>query len=293
MSILSFPDRGNWGKSSWRGNMTGHVYRDLFERLQPKVFVDPMVGSGTSVEVAQEMGIEAYGLDLHSGFNILRDSIVSTVGKEADLVLSHPPYGNMVVYSGEVWGQPHPDDLSRCIDDEDFHQKLQLSMMNQREATRPGGIYGTIIGDRRKDGRYVSYQAEVISRLPSDELAAVVIKAQHNTTSARKSYGRMQMPMILHEYVVLFRRKERTVFGFLRTVAQQAQARLTGTWKNVVRSVLIGLGGKAALATIYQAVASNVDKVKDNPNWQAKVRQILNSNASLFVPVERGVWALA
>jgi hypothetical protein len=30
-----------------------------------------MVGSGTSVEVARELGIEAYGLDLHSGFTIL------------------------------------------------------------------------------------------------------------------------------------------------------------------------------------------------------------------------------
>ena len=81
MSILSFPDRGKWGSSKWRGNCSGHVYKDLFERLKPTVFVDPMVGSGTSVEVAHDMGIEAYGLDLHSGFNALRDSIVRAVGK--------------------------------------------------------------------------------------------------------------------------------------------------------------------------------------------------------------------
>jgi hypothetical protein len=42
---------------------------DLFEQLKPRVFVDQMVGSGTSIEIAQEMGIEAHGLDLHSGFN--------------------------------------------------------------------------------------------------------------------------------------------------------------------------------------------------------------------------------
>lgn len=47
----------------------------------------------TSIEVAQEMGIEAYGLDLHSGFNILKDRIIDSVKKEADLVFSHPPYG--------------------------------------------------------------------------------------------------------------------------------------------------------------------------------------------------------
>jgi hypothetical protein len=68
-SILSFPDRGPWGKSRYRGNCSGYVYKRIFEHIRPRVFTDPMVGSGTSVEVAREMGIEAYGLDLHSGFN--------------------------------------------------------------------------------------------------------------------------------------------------------------------------------------------------------------------------------
>ncbi len=102
MSIMNFPERGAWGNAKWRGNCSGHVYKELFERLQPKVFVDPMVGSGTSVEVAREMGIDAFGLDLHSGFNAVRHSILGAVGKEADLVVSHPPYGGMIVYSGNV-----------------------------------------------------------------------------------------------------------------------------------------------------------------------------------------------
>ena len=63
-----------------------------------------MVG-GTSVEVAREMRIEAHGLDLHSGFNILKQCILEEVGKASDLVLSHPPYHNIVVHSGNVWGR--------------------------------------------------------------------------------------------------------------------------------------------------------------------------------------------
>lgn len=70
-----------------------------------------MCGSGTSIEVAREMRIKAYGLDLHSGFNILRDNILHAVGEPADLVLSHPPYGDIIIYSGEVWGKAHADDL--------------------------------------------------------------------------------------------------------------------------------------------------------------------------------------
>jgi len=58
----------------------------IFKRLRPLMFTDPMVGGGTSVEVAREMRIEAHGLDLHSGFNILKHRILDEVGKPSDLV---------------------------------------------------------------------------------------------------------------------------------------------------------------------------------------------------------------
>lgn len=296
MSILSFPNRGAWGDSRWRGNCSGFVYKALFEQLRPKVFVDPMVGSGTSVQVAQELGLEAYGLDLHSGFNVLRDSITERVGKRADFVLSHPPYGGMIIYSGNVWGQPHPDDLSRCVDDDDFHEKLHIALLNQREATLPGGYYGTIIGDWRRQGRYTSYQAECIARMPEEELAAVLIKAQHNTVSEGRSYAPMKMPRIEHEYILLWN-KPRQIMSFLSdiaTMACQQKARMVSTWKAVVRMVLMSLGGAAPLSDIYAKVAQNApERLAKNPNWQAKVRQVLNQGPDSFVAVERGVWQLA
>jgi hypothetical protein len=46
-----------------------------------------MVGSSTSAEVAREMGIETHGLNVHSGFNILKRRILDEVGKPSDLVL--------------------------------------------------------------------------------------------------------------------------------------------------------------------------------------------------------------
>lgn len=294
MSILSFKDRGKWGKSGWRGNCSGHVYKELFTRLQPKVFVDPMVGSGTSVEVAQEMNIEAYGLDLHQGFNAANDSILEKVGKEADLVVSHPPYGGMIVYSGNVWGEANPADLSRCVSDEDFHEKLQLVLLNQRNATKAGQYYGTIIGDWRHQGEYVSYQAECIARMPKEELAAVLIKAQHNCQSDSKSYGSMKLPFILHEYILLWKKKEAPTLVLLTNLARQQYSRLSGTWKNIVKSTLSSLGGQSDLSQLYEAVAKNApQKLAENDSWKEKVRQVLNQNPSMFKPVERGVWAIA
>ncbi|NNM52100.1 MAG: hypothetical protein HKM02_07730 [Pseudomonadales bacterium] len=295
-SVLSFPDRGKWGKNSWRGNCSGHVYKNLFEQLPPSEIVDPMMGSGTSIDVAKEMGIDAYGLDLHAGFNILRDSILERVGKPADLVVSHPPYGGMIVYSGNVWGDPHSDDLSRCKDDDDFHEKLQLALLNQREATLGGGYYGTIIGDWRRQGKYTSYQAECIARMPGNELAAVLIKTQHNTMSDSKTYASMKLPLIMHEYILLWC-KPKVIMCYLQDLAdlaQQQQRRLTGTWRNIVKQVMVNLGGKAELKTIYDKVAENApDRLASNPNWQAKVRQVLNQGRDMFSLVERGVWSLA
>ncbi len=207
-SLLSFPERGPWGHAGYRGNCSGYVYQRIFQWLRPRVFIDPMVGSGTSVEVAREMGIQAYGLDLHLGFNILKDSILKAVGKPSHLVLSHPPYHDLIVYSGCVWGrEAHPDDLSRCASEDEFLHKLRLALWNQRSATVAGGFYGLIIGDIRRAGRYVSFQADIIARMPKDELRAVLIKVQHHTGSETKQYKYLRLPRIQHEYVVLWQKR--------------------------------------------------------------------------------------
>ena len=293
MSILDFKNRGTWGKSSYRGNCSGFVYREMFSWLKPNVFVDPMAGSMTSIEVAEEMGIEAYGLDLHSGFNILKDRIIDSVKKESDLVFSHPPYGGMILYSGNVWGESHPDDLSRCIDDDDFNNKLQLALLNQREATRDGGFYGTLIGDWRRQGVYTSYQAEIIARMPKDELASVVIKAQHNTMSGRFNYGKQKLPMITHEYMLLWQKKSTSFFALFRGLALSQKQRLSSTWQSIIKLALMQLGGSAPLEQIYEHVfATCPEKAIKNIHWKAKVRQTLQLHDA-FISSSRGMWCLA
>ena len=110
-------------------------------------------------------------------------------------MLSHPPYHNIVVYSGNEQGRgAHPDDLSRCVSEDEFLDKLTIALKNQRDATRAGGYYGAIIGDVRRGGAYSSYQADLIVRMPRQELLMVMIKEQHNIASARLRYrtGRLR-----------------------------------------------------------------------------------------------------
>ncbi|KGG87384.1 hypothetical protein P245_20180 [Comamonas thiooxydans] len=297
-SIISYPDRGPWGDSKWRGNCSGHVLKDLFLQLKPKTFVDCMVGSGTSVEVANEMGILAKGLDLHQGFNAVNDSILNAVGYQSDLVFSHPPYGSMIEYAGSVWKGATPAqmaaDLSQCASDTEFHEKMQAVLLNQRDATLPGQHYATLIGDYRQNGRYVSYQAEMIARMPSSELAAVIVKAQHNCVSDSRTYANMKYPRIMHEYLILWRKASMPLIVLLGKVAREQAERVRATWKAVINLVLQRLGGKANLKAIYDEVARAApEKIAQNPSWQAKVRQVLNSTTDRFASSERGVWQFA
>jgi len=239
------------------------------------------------------MGIEAHGLDLRFGFNAVSDSILNAVGGvPVDLALSHPPYGDCIRYSGNVWGEVmHPDDLSWCRDDDEFNAKLQLVLLNQREAVRGGGHYGTIIGDRRANGRYASYQAEAIARMPADELVAVLIKTQHAVQSDRKAYGNLVLPRIAHEFVLIWQKRERKTFELLRALAVHAGTRLRDTWRAIVHMCLVRLGGEADLTSLYEAInAAAGDRCEQNEHWQAKVRQTLNQTPDWFESSERGVW---
>ena len=74
-SVMSFPERGKWGKSSWRGNCSGHVQKELIEHYRPKLFVDVCEGSGTSRDVCLDMGIDYRGFDLHTGTDFTADHI--------------------------------------------------------------------------------------------------------------------------------------------------------------------------------------------------------------------------
>lgn len=97
----------------------------------------------------------------------------------------------------------------------------------------------------------------------------------------------------MHEYVLLFRKRGRSMLALFWDTDLQAQQRVAATWRSLVKTVLMALGGKSDLQTIYARIAKEApDRLAKNPNWQAKVRQTLNSTATLFKSDERGVWAL-
>lgn len=206
-SILSFPARGHDGDSRYPGNCSGKVIEALIEHYQPRFVVDPMEGSGTSRDVCKRLRVDYAGFDLHHGFDATSLPLLKMLERPADLVFLHPPYFNIIRYSGRVWGrQPDERDLSTYEDYEQFASTLSWVLRSCYLALSRGGRLAVLVGDIRRRGHYWSMLPTVVEALPDEALEGVVIKVQHNMASNRKRYTGTFIP-ISHEYLIVFRQK--------------------------------------------------------------------------------------
>jgi len=95
-SILSYPSRGKYGDSKYRGNCSGFVIRDLIDTFKPKKFVQVFSGGGTGKDVAREKGYaNSIHLDLNNGWDAMTDAMPTS----SDFVFSHPPYFDIIDYT--------------------------------------------------------------------------------------------------------------------------------------------------------------------------------------------------
>lgn len=288
-SIASYPDRGPWGKSSYRGNCTGHIIKDFFESYMTRrdgLAVDPSVGGGTSRDVAEEMGIRFFGTDLRDGFNLLRDSLRDCAGEEANIAFWHPPYADMIAYSGNMWGSENKWDMSR-MSLPDFTEALELALMNIHDAVEKGGTYGILMGNLRRQGEYYNLSS-LVERVAPGRLIDEIIKVQHNCVSDTQQY-RGRIIRIAHEKLLVFRKLKESMF-FLGLVDRRADNMAGITWRAAIRCLLLG-GKTMSLKELYAAIEPYA-KHRENQNWQAKVRQVVQ-DARFFERVETGVYRLA
>lgn len=293
-SVCSYPNRGAYGQSSYRGNCTGRIIKDFigtYMKRKDGLVADPSIGGGTSVDVAKEMGVRFKGTDLHQGFNLLRDDFGSFLGEQAHLIWWHPPYWNMIEYSGNQWGEKgsaNKWDMSR-MDLPEFVEALELAVMNIHDACETQGRYGILMGNLRSKGDYYNLSS-LVERIAPGKLVDEIIKIQHNCVSDSRSYSG-NIVRIAHEKLLVFRKSRADAAVFFLALAQQRARNLVKTtWRAAVRRVLQGQRA-LPLSEIYSAVEPYA-KSRDNEHWQAKVRQVLQDDR-YFHRVDVGVYALA
>ncbi len=203
-SVVSYPNRCSlWGKSSFRGNCDGRLFKNLVLRYKAKRIADPMLGSGTTRDVIEGLnrynkkGLRFWGGDLREGFDLTMQGPPG----EFDFIWIHPPYWNIVRY------ESGPSDLSSFESYEQFHRMLMVCLKRCYDALMPGGRLAVLIGDVRRSGQYTAIVKDVLN-FPHGQIRSVIIKVQHNCTSDRRYYGKLEDPPIKHEYCVVFKKTE-------------------------------------------------------------------------------------
>ena len=213
-SVVSYPRRCSlWGDSRYRGNCDGRLFKNLVLRYRARRVGDPMRGSGTTRDVVaglnryKKAGIEFWGGDLRSGFDLTKQPLPG----EFDFCWVHPPYWNIVRYS------ERENDISTCASYETFRVLLRVCLKRCYDALTIGGRLAVLIGDVRRVGKYTATIKDILN-FPHGEIRSIIIKVQHNCTSDRKRYGKLDDVPIQHEYCVVFKKVEhRGVLSDART----------------------------------------------------------------------------
>lgn len=288
-SIISHPNRGHWGKSSYRGNTSGHVIKDLIQQFfpdsAPKRFVEVFSGGGTGQDVANDLGItNSVHLDLNTGWNALKDDIPFG----ADFVFSHPPYWDIIKYEHQR-GSYDPDDLSNVMSYEDFIKKLDRVNAKIYQSLLNGGRHAFLVGDVRRKGQYYSIIKDMTW---FGNLESHIIKAQHNCLSSSKQYANRNFIPIVHEHLLVFKKNQVWMVELKQTTTKTFDLRQFNniTWRDLIQGAVEWLGGKAKLEQIYELIEGS-KKTSNNKHWKEKIRQTLQLHDN-FVAVDRGVWQL-
>lgn len=288
-SVVSYPERGQGGQNSYRGNCSPFLLKDLFEFYKPKKVFDPMVGGGTTKDVCLEMGIEHDVLDLNPAWGGW-DALVDEIPGVYDFIFFHPPYADIIKYSGNMWGKRDLRDLSQIPLSQypEFIKKLNIIQMRLFAALSRKGRLAILIGDVKKNGRHYSIQRDIAWFGTPEQ---VVIKKQHNCTSDRTAYSGKFIP-IVHEYLLIFRKDAVYMLPTAITVTREINWKSVKglSWRSAVRMALEELGGKASLCQLYKELDSfAITKKHRDP--KAKIRQVLQSKPE-FYSIDRGLWGL-
>ena len=304
-TLLSFPDRGPWGSSSYRGNCSGWIHAFLIWKYRVQKMAEQFAGSGTGSDVARDMGIAYIGADLNPKpvrpDILVCDAINDEVPdgfRDADMCFMHPPYSSLIriPYSGREWDDPTGGDLAKSdlgqMPWKEFMETLNGIVARYYAAMPSKARMAVLMGDVRRSGRCYSMFTDIVK---PGQLEQVIIKAQHNCSSGGRSYANADFVPITHEYLMVIKKTEELTLFISLPKEGSCDIRdcRTASWKDVVLA-LVRSFGRCDLNRLYDSLKDH-KKAGENPHYKAKIRQTLQKlrDAGLVRPVGSGVWEYA
>lgn len=157
-TLWDFPKQsyGNTPKGDWKFNgvtPAGVIWNLLQRYTKPgDLIVDPMCGSGTTIDVCKEEGRKVIGYDIAPTRSDIIQNDARKIPLENDLVdmvFIDSPYSDNVTYSN------HPDCIGKIsAEKDDFYQELEKVAKEIHRILKKGKVVGWVIGDhwRSKSG---------------------------------------------------------------------------------------------------------------------------------------------
>lgn len=294
-SVVSYPERGSGGNNKYRGNCSPKLIEDIIQQYHVEALSDYMVGSGTTEDVCQTLGIQGTFLDLNRGF----DMISMDMPERNCNIFWHPPYDDIIVYSDIMYSaadikskygfDPRENDLSRCANWDDFVEKMNYCMLKQFSSLDKNGRMFVLVGDIKKKGKLYSMQRELT--LPGT-LEQIIIKMQHNCVSDNRTYAGRFVP-IVHEYLIVLKKESSMIFNIncSKSLLFDIRDSANITWRDLLISIMEDKG-VLSLNEVYQLLDGH-RKCTQNQHWKEKVRQVLRSYPNIFKNTSRGCYAIA
>jgi len=139
-----------YGSPDFRGNTSPEILaRCLARYTNPgDLVLDPMVGSGTTIDVCKAMGRRVIASDIKAwreDFNQVTDAEKIETNEPVDFIFAHIPYLGMYRYTGL------PSDLS-SLNLKAFVDKLDRIFARFRDLLKPKRFLAVLVGDVRKSG---------------------------------------------------------------------------------------------------------------------------------------------
>ena len=234
-TVWSFPKRGDWASHTpqYRGNWAPEVVRNvlLLYSKPGDTVLDPMVGGGTTPVECLLTGRNSVSVDVNvDAIRITRDrldlprsileGLPATVHRtyvgdtrdldkipdaSIDLITAHPPYVNIIRYTGKVEG-----DLSRCDDYLVFFDEFRKAIREYMRVLKPGGYCAVLMGDTHNRGYFVPATARLMFDFLREGfyLKEDVIKKEWNCESDRRhqNYSGRGFLLTMHEHLFVFRK---------------------------------------------------------------------------------------
>jgi len=231
-TVWSFPERGNWAthRPDYRGNFAPQIARNIIEMYSEKGerVLDPMVGAGTTLIEAKLLARNATGLDINpQAVELTKKALrfrhlppsqqkaevgdarnLSMFEEESfDLILTHPPYMNIIRYSeGRI-----PADLSNIGSLPKFCDEMEIIAKEFFRVLRPDRYCAILVGDTRKAKHFVPLAYNVMRRFlkVGFVLKEDIIKVQHHCKSTNRWLAKAKgdrFYLIMHEHLFVFRK---------------------------------------------------------------------------------------